>query len=67
MKVRERDVAHAQETVRVEAARYQSGRTTLTDLLEFESVLRERRTLRELAELEILTAWVSYQLATGSL
>ncbi len=63
--VRARDVIQARETLRVETARYLNGRATLNDVLEFEALLRERNTLRDLAELDILAAWIDYRLAAG--
>ncbi|CAM2011219.1 TolC family protein [Acanthopleuribacter pedis] len=66
IRVRKLDVTQATETLRVEAERYQSGRATLNDVLDFEAVLNDRRTLADLAELDLLTAWIQYARATAS-
>ena len=67
VRVRGIEIDQARETLRVEAARYQEGRATLNDVLEFEALLRDRRTQQELAYLDVLSAWLDYRLATGSL
>ncbi len=66
VEVRKRGVELAAETLRVERERYAAGRSTTNDLLEAEADLRRQRTLHDLARLEVLRAWVSYDLASGA-
>jgi outer membrane protein TolC len=63
--VAQRGVEMAAETLRVERERHLAGRATTNDLLDAEARLRERRTRRELARLEVVRAWVGLWLATG--
>lgn len=65
VKVRERGVELATETLRVEQERHRAGRSTTNDLLDAEAALRNQRTLHELARLDVLLAWVAMDLATG--
>ncbi|MEO1083702.1 MAG: TolC family protein, partial [Acidobacteriota bacterium] len=66
LRVRERGVELASETLRVERERNGAGRSTVNDLLDAEASLRNQRTLRDLAQLDILGAWVSYDLVLGA-
>ncbi|MEM6797393.1 MAG: TolC family protein, partial [Acidobacteriota bacterium] len=65
-RVRERGVELASETLRVERERNAAGRSTTNDLLDAEAALRSQTTLRDLSRLDVLRAWVLYDLATGS-
>ena len=65
VKVRERGVELATETLRVERERNAAGRSTTNDLLDAEAELRRQRTERDLAQLELLQAWVAYDVAVG--
>jgi len=65
LRVRERGVELASETLRVERERNAAGRSTVNDLLDAEASLRNQRTLRDLAQLDILGAWVRYDLVLG--
>jgi outer membrane protein TolC len=60
-----RGVEQARETLRVERERHLAGRATTNDLLEAEAVLRDRRTTRELARLDVVRAWIELWLALG--
>jgi len=64
--VRARGVELATETLRVERERHGAGRSTTNDLLAAEAALRRQRTEHDLARLEVLRAWISYDLAVGS-
>jgi outer membrane protein TolC len=64
--VAEQGVAYAAETLRVERERHLAGRATTNDLLEAEVRLHERRTTRDLARLEVVSARVRLWFATGS-
>ncbi|MEM1183000.1 MAG: TolC family protein, partial [Acidobacteriota bacterium] len=66
LRVRERGVELATETLRVERERNGAGRSTVNDLLDAEASLRNQRTLRDLAQLDILGAWVRYDLVLGA-
>ncbi|MEO1367180.1 MAG: TolC family protein, partial [Acidobacteriota bacterium] len=66
LRVRERGVELASETLRVERERNAAGRSTVNDLLDAEASLRNQRTLRDLAQLDILGAWVRYDLVLGA-
>jgi multidrug efflux pump subunit AcrB/outer membrane protein TolC len=61
-----RGVEQAQETLRVERERHLAGRVTTNDLLQAEAVLRDRRTVRDLARLEVTRAWIGLWLAIGA-
>ena len=61
-----RGVEQATETLRVERERYDAGRVTTYDMLLAEVTLREQRTLHELAQLDVVRAWVRLWLASGS-
>jgi outer membrane protein TolC len=65
VRVRERGVELAEETSRVERERHAAGRSTTNDLLDAEATLRFQRTARALAHLEVMRAWVAYDLAAG--
>ncbi|NOZ95363.1 MAG: TolC family protein, partial [Acidobacteria bacterium] len=65
LRVGERGVEQARETLRVERERHASGRATTNDLLEAEARLRDKRTQRDLARLAITRAWLELWLATG--
>lgn len=65
VRVGERGVEQAGETVRVEQERYRAGRITTNDLLEAEAELRRQRTRRDVAALEVVRARVRLGLATG--
>ena len=58
-------VEQALETVRVDTERFNAGRLTTNDLLEAEALLREQRTLFEIARLDVVRAWVRLWLAAG--
>jgi len=60
-----RGIVQANETLRVERERYAAGRITTNNLLEAEAALRSQRTLHELAQLEVVDAWVGLWLAIG--
>ena len=60
-----RGIEQATETLRVERERYAVGRITTNNLLEAEAALRSQRTLHELAQLEVVRAWVGLWLALG--
>jgi len=60
-----RGIEQATETLRVERERYAAGRITTNNLLEAESALRSQRTLHELAQIEVVRAWVGLWLAMG--
>ncbi|MFV2073829.1 MAG: efflux RND transporter permease subunit [Thermoanaerobaculales bacterium] len=61
-----RGVEQATETLRVERERYDAGRVTTYDMLLAEVTLRQQRTLYELAQLDVVRAWISLWLASGS-
>lgn len=65
VRVRERGVELASETLRVERERHAAGRSTTNDLLDAEAELRRQRTEHDLARFEVLRAWVSFDLAMG--
>ena len=65
VEVRERGVELAGETLRVEQERNSAGRSTTNDLLAAEAALRRQRTENSLARLELLSAWVAFDLALG--
>jgi multidrug efflux pump subunit AcrB/outer membrane protein TolC len=60
-----RGIEQATETLRVERERHAAGRITTNNLLEAESALRSQRTLYELAQLDVVRAWVRLWLALG--
>jgi len=64
--VRERGVELAEETLRVERERHGAGRATTNDLLEAEAELRDQKTRRDLARLDVLRAWIRLELVTGT-
>ncbi|WP_321418077.1 efflux RND transporter permease subunit [uncultured Desulfobacter sp.] len=64
-RVEERGVVQSEETLRVERARYRGGRSTTNDLLDAEAQVRERRTMREIARLRIVRAWIRLWMITG--
>ena len=66
LEVRGRGVELAEETLRVERERYGAGRSTTNDLLAAEAALRNQRTARELARIEILNAWLELCLEVGN-
>ncbi|HEX9730693.1 MAG TPA: TolC family protein, partial [Thermoanaerobaculia bacterium] len=66
VEVRSRGVELATETLRVERERHGAGRSTTNDLLAAEAALRRQRTEHDLARLEVLRAWISYDLAVGA-
>jgi multidrug efflux pump subunit AcrB/outer membrane protein TolC len=66
VEVGRRGIEQATETLRVERERHAAGRSTTNDLLDAEAVLREQRTLFEIAKLEVVSAWVDLWLVTGS-
>lgn len=63
--VGESGVRHAEETLRVERERHLAGRSTTNDLLDAEAALREQRTRRDVARLNIERARIRYALAAG--
>jgi len=63
--VGETGIEQAQETLRVEQERYAAGRATTNDLLDAEATVREKRTQRDLARLDVTRAWVRLRLAVG--
>jgi hypothetical protein len=63
--VGERGVEQATETLRVERERHEAGRATTNDLPEAEPALRNRRTIRDVAKLEVVRAWVRLWLVMG--
>jgi len=63
--VGERGVEQAGETLRVEQERFRAGRITTNELLEAESALRDERTRRDLARLDVVRAAARLELATG--
>ncbi|MEM9290984.1 MAG: efflux RND transporter permease subunit [Acidobacteriota bacterium] len=58
-------VEQATESLRVERERYDAGRSTTFDLLDAEAALRDKRTQRAVARLDLLTAWLDLQAALG--
>ncbi len=66
VRVRHRGVELAQETLRVERARYQAGRATTNDLLDAEAELRAQVTAQALARLEVLGSWILLRQVTGT-
>ena len=64
--VGERGITQAGETLRVERERHAAGRATTNDLLAAEARLRDTRTRREVAELEVVRAWIALWLATAA-
>ena len=67
VQVRERGVELATETLRVETERHAAGRSSTNDLLDAEAALRAQTTERNLARLDVLRAWVAFDLASGAL
>ena len=67
LEVRQRGVELASETLRVESERHAAGRATTNDLLDAEASLRDQSTRWQLARLDVLTAWIAWDLASGSL
>ncbi len=65
--VRERGVELATETLRVEQERHRAGRATTNDLLVAVAKLRDQRTARDLARLDVVRAWVALDLAREGL
>ena len=65
VRVRQRGVELASETLRVERERNRAGRSTTNDLLDAESALRRQSTLYDLARLEVLRTWFELALAAG--
>jgi len=65
VEVGSRGIEQATETLRVERERYAAGRITTNNLLDAEAALRSQRTLYELAQLEVVQAWVGLWLAMG--
>ncbi|MCH9651155.1 MAG: efflux RND transporter permease subunit [Deltaproteobacteria bacterium] len=63
--VGESGVVQAAEALRVERERHQAGRVTTNDLLQGEAALRDQRTQRDLARLELVRSWIHFQLALG--
>ncbi|PIE56111.1 MAG: hypothetical protein CSA34_06105 [Desulfobulbus propionicus] len=63
--VEERGVVQSGETLRVERARYQEGRATINDLLTAEAQFRKRQTMREIARLRIVRAWITLWMIAG--
>ncbi|MEM8961323.1 MAG: efflux RND transporter permease subunit [Acidobacteriota bacterium] len=63
--VRERGIELAIETQRVTAERSRAGRATTNDLLDAEAAVRAQRTARALADVDLLRAWISLDLAMG--
>lgn len=59
-------VTSAEESLRVRRARYDAGRATIDDLLEAEADLAEQRASASVADLDVIRAWLSHQLATGA-
>ena len=67
VEVRARGTELAGETLRVEQERSSAGRSTTNDLLVAEAALRRQRTESSLAKLELLKAWIAYDLAVANL
>ena len=67
LEVAEQATVQAQQAVEVESVRYRSGRIVISELLESQSVLRERRTRRDVARIQIARASIRVQLALGTL
>ncbi len=67
LEVSRRGVQQARDAVEVEKARYQAGRIVISELLEAQAILRERRTRRDVAELDLTRARVRVRLAIGNL
>ena len=67
LEVSTRGVTQAEATVEVEKARYQAGRIVISELLEAQAILRERRTRRDVAVLDQTRARVRIRLALGTL
>ncbi len=65
LRVGERGIEQACESLRIERERHASGRATTNDLLEAEARLRDKRTQRDLARVAITRAWLKLWLATG--
>ena len=65
--VARRGVEQAEDAVRVETARYEAGRVVISELLEAQAILRERRTRRDVATLDLTRARVRVRLALGTL
>ncbi len=66
VEVRARGTELAGETLRVEQERNSAGRSTTNDLLVAEAALRRQRTESSLAKLELLKAWIAYDLAVAT-
>ncbi|MEZ4466811.1 MAG: hypothetical protein R3F43_20775 [bacterium] len=60
-------IVEAEESLRLEQARYDDARATLTELLAAEATIRDRRTRLALAGLAAIRAQVQLALATGAL
>ncbi len=55
----------AAETLRVSGVRHREGRSTTNERLEAEPRVREHRSLRELARLDLVRAWLKLWVTTG--
>ncbi|MBN2371697.1 MAG: efflux RND transporter permease subunit [Vicinamibacteria bacterium] len=66
VRVGERGVEQATETLRVERERHLAGRATTNDLLAAEAMLHDQRTRRSLARLAVVQAWIDLWLAGGA-
>lgn len=67
LEVSRRGVEQAEDAVAVERARYEAGRVVVSELLEAEAILRERRTRRDVATLDLTRARIRVRLAVGTL
>ncbi|MEM7674671.1 MAG: TolC family protein, partial [Myxococcota bacterium] len=67
IKVSIQGVKQAEDAVEVEQARYRAGRVVISELLEAQAILRERRTRRDVATLDLTRARVRVRLALGDL
>ena len=67
IEVSRRGVEQAKNAVEVEEARYKAGRIVVSELLEAQAILRERRTRRDVAALDLTRARVRVRLALGNL
>ncbi len=67
LEVAKQGVEQATEILRLEQQRYEAGRIIMSELLEAQSRLRERRAQRSKAAIDIIRAKLRVQLAVGSL
>lgn len=65
LEVGQSGVRQATETLRVERQRHRAGRVTTNDLLQAEAALREQRTRRDVAALDLVRAWIRLRVALG--